>query len=190
MDWTKLTRLLKCLNGAKDKKLTLSMDDVRCVKWCVDVALTVHPDFKSHTGATMTFGQGAAQSMSRKQKLNARSSAKAELVGINNAATMTPWMKLFMDAQGHKIKESMPHQDNKSMILLTKNSKKSSGKCTRALNIRCFFMTDQVEQGNVSIAHCPTEDMVGDCMSKPTQGGKFCKFCKEIMGNWVDPMRE
>ena len=59
---------------------------------------------------------------------------------------------------------------------------KSSGKRTRALNIRYFFLTDQVEKGNVTIVYCPTNDMVGDFHSKPLQGEKFQKFQNAILG--------
>ena len=50
--------------------------------------------------------------------------------------------------------------------------KKSAGKRSRALNIRYFFLTDQVEKGNLKIEYCPTETMIGDNMTKPLQGEK------------------
>jgi hypothetical protein len=50
----------------------------------VDAAFAVHPDFKSHTGATMTMGDGAITSVSRKQKLNTRSSTAAEIVAVDD----------------------------------------------------------------------------------------------------------
>ena len=65
---------------------------------------------------------------------------------------------------------------------LLKNGKNSSSKHTRALNIRCFFLTDQIEKGNLSIHYCNTNDMVADFMTKPLQGEKFIKFKKAIMG--------
>ena len=49
-DWDKLIRLLKFLNGTRDDVLTLSADDLGVIKWYVDAAFAVHPDFKSHTG--------------------------------------------------------------------------------------------------------------------------------------------
>ena len=79
--------------------------------------------------------KGAVQSISRKQKLNTRSSTEAELVGVDNVAVMILWMKLFMEAQGYDVDKNIIYQDNKSAILLEENGKKSSGKCTRALNI-------------------------------------------------------
>ena len=59
---------------------------------------------------------------------------------------------------------------------------KSAGKRSRALNVRYFFLTDQVEKGNLRITYCPTDDMTADYMTKPLQGEKFRKFRAEIMG--------
>ena len=92
------------------------------------------------------------------------------------------WTPLFMEAQGHRIKENKVWQDNKSTMLLENNGKTSSGKRTRALNTRHFMMTDQVGRGNCAIECCPTDDMVGDCMTKGLQGVKFATLRKKIVG--------
>ena len=181
-DWAKLIRLLKYCNGTRQDKLILSADTLHVIKWYVDASFAVHPDFKSHTGGVMTFGGGAVQSISRKQKLNTRSSTEAELVGADDASTMILWTKLFMEEQGYVIEQNILGQDNKSTILLIDNGKKSSSKRTRAFNIRYFFLTDQVEKGNLRVEYCPTSEMIGDFMTKPLQGKLFRKFRDLIMG--------
>ena len=103
------------------------------------MAYAVHPDFKSHTGWIMTFGEGAVQSSSIKQKLVTQSTCEAKLVGADDVSTKILWTKLFMEAQGYKIRENILYQDNKSTILLLNNGKASLGKRTRAINIRYFF---------------------------------------------------
>jgi hypothetical protein len=79
------------------------------------------------------------------------------------------------------------HPDFKShtggVLTLGRGALTSSGPRTRALNIRYFFLTDQVEKGNVMIDFCPTDDMIADYMTKPLQGAKFLKFKKLIMGH-------
>ena len=67
--------------------------------------------------------------------------------------------------------------------LLKNNEKLSSGKKTRAINIRYFFLTDQIKQGNMKVEYCPTKDMIGDYMTKLLQGELFYKFKKAIIGN-------
>ena len=73
--------MMKYLHSTRDLTLKLSADKLSVIKWYVDAAFAVHPDFKSHSGGIMTFGNGALQSISRKQKLNTRSSTEAEIVG-------------------------------------------------------------------------------------------------------------
>ena len=163
--------------------LTMKADNLHVIKWYVDVTFAVHPGFKSHIGATMSFGTGAVPTLSRKEKLKTKSSAEAELVGADDASIYILWTKLFTEAQGYYVKENILYQDNKSTILLLNNGKRSSGKHTRALNIRYFFLTYQVNKGNLVIEYCPTDDMIGDYMTKPLQGNKFIKFKKAIMGH-------
>ena len=182
-DWYKLVRMMKYLHSTKKMHLTLSADSLRVIKWHIDASFAVHPDFKSHTGSIMTMGGGAVQSMSRKQKLNSRSSTHAELIGVDDAITQVLWTKLFMEEQGYPIEKNILYQDNMSSILLETNGRSSAGKRSRALNIRYFFVTDQVEQGNVSIEHMSTDDMWADYMTKPLQGEKFRKFRALIQGD-------
>ena len=67
-------------------------------------------------------------------------------------------------------------------ILLESNGRTSAGKQSRALNVRYFFLTDQIQQGNLVVKYCPTDMMIVDYMTKPLQGIKFQKFQKAIMG--------
>jgi len=69
---------------------------------------------------------------------------------------------MFLGAQGYPVMSNNMCQDNKSVMLLETNGKASSGKRTRALNIRQFMITDQVERGNASVAFCPNYAMLGD----------------------------
>jgi hypothetical protein len=48
------------------------------------------------------------------------------------------------------------------MILLEKNGKALSSKCMKHVNIWCFFITDRINKGDVSLVWCPTRDMIGD----------------------------
>ena len=87
-----------------------------------------------------------------------------------------------MEAQGYQVQDNILFQDNKSAILLEKNGKALSSKCTKHVNIRYFFITDRVDKGDVSLVWCPTGDMIGDFMTKPLQGALFRKFRDQIMG--------
>ena len=182
-DWSKLLHLLRFINGTVEDKLILRADSLHILKWFVDVSFAVHPDFRSHTGMGLTLGKGCPITKSQKQKLNTRSSTEGELVGADDASQMILWTKLFMEAQGYDIHKNILYQDNKSTILLLENGKRSSSKRTRAINIRYFFLTDQINKGNLSVEYCPTKEMWADYMTKPLQGSLEVQLRKKIMGH-------
>ena len=139
-DWNKLLKLMKYLNGTQELVLTLKADNLNNIKWYVDAAFAVHPDFRSHTGMVMSMGKEGIINSSRKQKMNTDSSTTAELIAAHDSVKMILWTRLFLEAQGYNINKNILFQDNKSTILLEQNGKKSSSKRTRHLNIRYFFL--------------------------------------------------
>lgn len=141
----------------------------------------VHPDMKSHTGGTMSLGKSSIYSSSIRQKLNTKSSTEAELVGVSDIMPQVLWTKQFMESQGYDITPSIVYQDNQSAILLEKNGTASSGKRTRHVNIRYFFITDRVKSNEIKIEYCPTGDMRADYFTKPLQGALFRRFRTEIL---------
>ena len=181
-DWKKLNRCMNYLADTPGLHLTVSMTGTPTINWWVDASFAVHPDMRSHTGATVSMGKGCIYNKSSKQKINTRSSTEAEIVGVNDAMTMILWMQLFLDAQGVVTKDNIIHQDNMSSILLEKNGKRSSGKQTRHMDIRYFFITDCVRKGMASIEYCPTESMHGDFFTKPLQGTLFRTHRAMILG--------
>ena len=69
-----------------------------------------------------------------------------------------------------------------SSILLAKNSPASSGKRTKHINVRYFFITDRIKKGELEVRYCPTKEIIGDFFTKPLQGATFQKFRDQIMG--------
>ncbi len=57
-----------------------------------------------------------------------------------------------------------------------------SGKRTRHINIRYFFISDWVNVKEVSLHWCPTKEMVADFWTKPFQGSHLRKLRDYIMG--------
>jgi len=185
-DWKKLGRAIKYLRGSKHLWLTLEVDDKLTIKWWIDASFAVHPDMRSHTGATMSLGKGSPVSLSRKQKINTKSSTEAELVGVDDAMPLVIWTRNFLEGQGFTVHDNVVYQDNLSAMQLEKNGRSSSGRRTRHINIRYFFISDRVKSGDIRIEHCPTDDMIGDFFTKPLQGSKFRKFRQMILNTPPD----
>ena len=136
---------------------------------------------KSETDRCLTLGKGAAASTSLKQKINTRSSAEGESVGADDVMGPILWTNCFSEEQGHKSEDTLAHQDDKSAVPLEKNGKSSSGKRTKHINVRCFFIKDRIDNGEIQVKWCPTDEMTADFFSEPLQGQKFCDFVVEIV---------
>ena len=82
----------------------------------------------------------------------------------------------FMEAQGYSVVDNIVYQDNQSAILQEGNGRASSGRRTRHIDIRYFFASDRIAQGELRVEYCPTTDMIADFFTKPLQGSLFKKF--------------
>ena len=113
--------------------------------------------------------------------MNSRSSTEAELVGVDDVISKVLWTKLFIEAQGHKVRTNVIYRDNTSSMKLEENGKASSRKRTRHFNIKYFYITDLIQRNEVQIQYCPTDDMIADYMTKPLVGAKFVELRKHIL---------
>jgi len=189
-DWGKLKRVLKYLNGTKYLKLKLSVDGLGMLKWYVDGSHNVHWDCKGHGGAVFKMGKGATTSYSRKVKMNTRSLTETELCAADMFMPEMLWSLHFIQAQGYEAECVGLYQDNISTQLLIKNGKMSSGKKTKHIKAKFFFIKDRVDDGEIKVLDCPAEEMWADVMTKPLQGTAFRIMQAELMNcpiNYEDP---
>jgi hypothetical protein len=73
---------------------------------------------------------------------------------------------------------------------LEKNGKASSSKCTKHVDVRCFFVTDRINKNELSVEWCPTGNVIGDHATEPLQGPTFKKFRDCIVGVVSVPAEE
>ena len=186
-DYKKLGRVMKYLRNTITLALTLEADDLRLIHWWIDGAFATHRDMRSHTGGAMTLGKGMIYGTSTHQTLNTRSSTEAELVAVDDCMSQVLWTRYFLEAQGYNINDCVIYQDNKSAMLLEQNGQASSSKRTRHINIRYYFVTDQINCGEIKLQYCPTTEMLGNYFTKPLQGTLFNKFRDRVLNTQVDP---
>lgn len=122
-DLKKLGRVLKYLCGTQLITLVLQSDDLTVMKWWIDGSYAIHPDMRSHTGATLLLGKGFIYSSSILQKLNTKSSTGAELVAVVDVLPQVLWTRYFLAAQGYDVNAATIYQANQSAILLKKTVK-------------------------------------------------------------------
>jgi hypothetical protein len=61
-------------------------------------------------------GEGPPQSISRKQKLNTKSSTESELVGADDVSVMILWTKLFLEEEGYEIERIYSTRTTKALF--------------------------------------------------------------------------
>ena len=192
-DYAKLGRVITYLSETIHLPLVIGADSSGIMTWNVDASFAVHPDCKSHTGASLTLGHGSLLSLSCKQKINTKSSNEAELVGVDDAMTFIMWMCHFFESQVRELndtlvlkplgREIVVEQDNTSAIQLERNGWGSSGKRTKHINVRYFYITDRLKAGEVTrVVHKPTESMESDFLTKALQGQRFYAHRATLMG--------
>jgi hypothetical protein len=181
-DWGEVKRVLQYLQCTVHMPLILSADSLMLARWWVDAAYAVHTDCKGHTGAGMSLGQGMAMCYSWKQKINTKSSTESELVGVDDSLGYILWARYFLQAQGYDMDPSLVYQDNISAILLETNGKASSTKRTKHIKVKYFYVKDKIDKGEITLEHCPTDQMWTDINTKPKQGAVYREFRGQVMG--------
>ena len=100
---------------------------------------------------------------------------ETEMVAVAIVLPQSLLTRYFPEEQGY-FADHIIMQDNDSVHNLKVNGRVSSGKTTQHMNIRYFFIKDQVDFREVLIQRCPTDDMVGDYFKKPLQGANIGKI--------------
>lgn len=180
-DQKKLDRILSYLNSTLD--LPLIVGKLGCpisMNCYADASFAVHKDFKSHGSILISCGHGFIWCKCGKQKLVTKSSTEAELVTLSDAVSMSAWTAQFLQAQGYKVIPNI-FQDNLSTIALGNNGRSNSDR-TRHINIRYFFIKQYLDNGTMTMQHCPASDMIADILTKPLQGYEFDRLRNLLLG--------
>ena len=69
-----------------------------------------------------------------------------------------------------------------STIALATRGAASSDR-TRHVSIRCAWLKDRHDTGDIETIYMPTEDMIADILTKPLQGEQF-KRLRSLLLNW------
>jgi len=139
-----------------------------------DAAFGVHRDRKSHTGTLLWLGPKNApiSTRSSKQKLVTRSSTEAELVAANEVVQDVIWIRGILNELGYlQSKPTTVEQDNKSCMIMANRG--SGGTNSRAVDIKFFWITEQVNSKSVSLEYVESLKIVADGLTKPLSPKRF-----------------
>jgi hypothetical protein len=138
-------------------------------------------------GSRDELGARDGKGYSWKEQINTKSSTGVELVGVDDSLGFILWVCYCYFMQEEGLKEAfLLYQDNMSAMLLETNGRASSLKCTKHIKVKYFFIKDKVNQGKVTIKHCPARQMWTDINTKPKQDVVYHVFRGYVMGIHAD----
>jgi len=178
-----MIRVAEYLNGTQDLGLVIRASDMIMVA-AADAAYGVHADRKSHSGWALRYGEKNApfDASSKKQALVTDSSTAAELVALQAVAKEVLWMRGVLDEMGyHQAEPTKIEQDNKACILIASRGRKRDVNLSKAVDIKYFWISDKIEEGEIELKWIDTEDLIADGLTKPLVGAKFKKWRDRIL---------
>ena len=108
---------------------------------------------------------GAISWSSCKQKTIAQSTSEAEYMALADAANKAVWYWGFLRELGYTIEDAVPlHSDNKGAVDLALNP--VTGHQSKHIDIKQHVICEYIEDGQISLIHIPTEEMVADSFIK------------------------
>src|ERR1700752_1446474 len=101
----------------------------------------------------------------KQQPVVALSSTEAEYYALGEAVKNALWFRHLLGESGFTINDpTLIHQDNQSTIAIALNP--INHRNVKHINVRRHFLRDHLKRNDVTLAYCPTEDMVADILTK------------------------
>eukprot|EP00253_Pinus_taeda_P029539 PITA_29539 len=110
----------------------------------------------------------------------ALSTAEAEYVAATAAACQAVWMRWMLRSLGQEQeKATVIFCDNSSAIALSKNS--VFHKRMKHIDTRFHYIRESVNNGEIVLEHCRTQEQVADILTKPLDQKSF-EFLRKCLG--------
>ncbi|KAF1318440.1 Gag-pol polyprotein, partial [Globisporangium splendens] len=172
--WQALKRVFRYLNGTQTHGITFSANTsgeligYSDADWAGDI-----DSRRSTSGYALILNGGCISWRSKKQRSVALSSTEAEYMALSEATQEAVWLKGILCEPGEHSSDRpvKVFEDNQGSIALAKNPE--FHKRTKHIDIRYHFVREKVEDDQVVLEYCPTEDMLADMMTKAIGTNQF-----------------
>jgi hypothetical protein len=163
--WQAGLRILNYLATTRDLKLCLGGDllfsGYSDSDWAED-----HDDRRSTSAYTYRIGDGAISWKSRKQATVSLSSTEAEYKALSDSCKEGLWLQHLLTELCLWPDTVIPlHVDNEGAEALAKNPEHHAR--TKHIHARYHFIRECVQEGDISLLHVSTKDMMADMLTKP-----------------------
>ncbi|GBL60415.1 Retrovirus-related Pol polyprotein from transposon TNT 1-94 [Araneus ventricosus] len=184
--WTAAKRVLKYLKGTKNRGLTFRPTKKPLVgyadaDWASDIT-----NRKSYSGCVLKFADGAISWESKKQHCVALSSTEAEYIALSECAKEIVYLRRFLNELYESVDETptVVFSDSQAAQKLVQNPIFHSR--TKHIDIRCHYIREVCECGEIKINYIPTDKMAADILTKTLTFQKHDNCCKLIGVNVIN----
>jgi hypothetical protein len=170
--WTAVKRVMRYIKGTLDYKITYTRPDKpisspsELFQTYSDADHAGNSDNMRSTGGFVVLMAGGATSWSsRLQGLVALSTTEAEFVSAVSAGQEILWLRNFFTQLGYKFTgASTLHIDNQSALSVAKDPEHHGR--MKHLDLRYYWLRDEVYGGRISVVHLRTDQMPADILTK------------------------
>jgi hypothetical protein len=181
--WKAVKHLFRYLAGTTDDWLTYAPDPSMPEPFVTfsDADHAGNPDNGCSTsGYVVKMGTGAVSWSSKLQSIVALSTTEAEFVAAVSAGQEAIWMRQFLGELGYApAGPALMLMDNQSAMQVAKNPEHHG--CMKHLDLRFFWLRDEVTKHNLAVHYVPTADMAADILTKPLARVKVQRG-RELLG--------
>jgi hypothetical protein len=165
--WKAVKHLLRYLKKTMDYKLAFSpSSSTELFTTYTDADHGGNSDnIRSTSGHIVKMGTGAISWSSRLQGIVALSTTEAEYVAATSAGQEILWLRNLFTELGYKFTSpSTLHIDNQSALSVAKNPEHHGR--MKHLDLRFYWLRNEVEKGSIHMVHLGTNEMPADIMTK------------------------
>lgn len=175
--WGCAKHLLRYLNGTRTLGLVYRKNETIDVDVYCDASYAESFDCKSITGVVTRLNGTAINWCSKHQSLVADSSSGAELIATAEAIRRIRWEKQILESLGVEFKDPIKVYEDNQAILHTLKSQPSVSSRTKHYNVRYFVAREAMQNGEIELIYCPTEDMIADGLTKAPSSIMLDRLC-------------
>ncbi|CAL9017140.1 unnamed protein product [Prunus brigantina] len=166
-------RVLRYVQGTTDYGIVYKKGkEARLIGYCDSDWAGSEDDMKSTSGYAFNLGSGVFSWASIKQNSVALSTAEAEYVSAAEATAQAIWLRFVLSDFGEEqVGATTILCDNTSAIAITKNPVHHHK--TRHINRRFHFIRDALQNGEIDLLYCKTEEQTADIFTKALAKDRF-----------------
>jgi hypothetical protein len=166
--WQAAVHILQYLKTTSHIKLRLG-GDLACSGYLDSDWAEDRDDRRSTSAYTYRIGDGAISWKSRKQATASLSSTEAEYKALSDSCKEGLWIRHILTELHLRPNKPVPlHVDNEGAEALAKNPEHHAR--TKHIHARYHFIQECIQDGEISVLHISTKDMLATCSPSPSTG--------------------